>query len=73
MVEKKLLLVGETDNGEKICIKFLRPYSQAAHEKCANTGIFEASDLRAGVEGVRRLQGWKNDGYHGRSRTEKGW
>jgi hypothetical protein len=37
--EKKLLFIGENDNGERICIKFVRRYSQAAHEKCAEMGI----------------------------------
>jgi hypothetical protein len=37
--EKKLLFIGETDNGERICMKFVRRYSQAVHEKCAKMGI----------------------------------
>jgi hypothetical protein len=39
MDDSKLLFVGETDDGERICIKFVRRYSQAAHEKCAKMGI----------------------------------
>lgn len=30
---------GKTDAEEKICIKFVRQYSKAAHEKCASMGI----------------------------------
>ena len=37
--ETKLLFVGKTDNGERICIKFVHQYSQAVHEKCAEMGI----------------------------------
>ncbi|KAH9955729.1 hypothetical protein BGW80DRAFT_1213867 [Lactifluus volemus] len=37
--ETKLLFIGENDNGERICIKFVRRYSQAVHEKCAEMGI----------------------------------
>ena len=36
--EKELLFVGETDNGDRICIKFVRRYSKAVHEKCAEMG-----------------------------------
>ena len=43
--EKKLLFIGENDNGERICVKFVRRYSQAVHEKCAQMGI--APKLRA--------------------------
>jgi len=39
MDEQKLLFVGETENGEKVCIKFVHRYSRAAHEKCATMGI----------------------------------
>jgi hypothetical protein len=31
--------MGKTDDDVKICIKFVRRYSQAAHEKCATMGI----------------------------------
>ena len=42
--EKELLFVGETDNGERICIKFVRRYSKAAHEKlCRNVYRCEAA------------------------------
>jgi len=54
MDEKKLLFVGETDNGERICIKFVCRYSQAVHEKCAKMGI--APKLR-GFEDIGA--GWK--------------
>lgn len=37
--EKKLLFIGETDNRERICVKFVRRYSRAVHEKCAEMGI----------------------------------
>ncbi len=52
--EKKLLFVGETDNRERICIKFVRRYSRAVHEKCAEMGI--APKLR-GFEDIGA--GWK--------------
>ena len=52
--EKKLLFVGETDNEERICIKFVRRYSRAVHEKCAEMGI--APKLR-GFEDIGA--GWK--------------
>ncbi|KXN89199.1 hypothetical protein AN958_05902 [Leucoagaricus sp. SymC.cos] len=52
--EKKLLFIGETDNRERICIKFVRRYSQAVHEKCAEMGI--APKLR-GFEDIGA--GWK--------------
>jgi hypothetical protein len=52
--EKKLLFVGENDNGERICIKFVRRYSQTVHEKCAQMGI--APKLR-GFEDIGA--GWK--------------
>jgi hypothetical protein len=52
--EKKLLFIGENDNGERICIKFVRRYSQAVHEKCAQMGI--APKLR-GFENIGA--GWK--------------
>jgi hypothetical protein len=39
MYENKLLFIGENDNGDKICIKFVHRYSQAVHEKCAEMGI----------------------------------
>jgi len=54
MDEKKLLFVGETDKGERICIKFVRRYSRAVHEKCAEMGI--APKLR-GFEDIGA--GWK--------------
>jgi len=37
--EEKLLFFGKADDGQSICIKFVRRYSQAAHEKCAKMGI----------------------------------
>lgn len=52
--EKKLLFVGETNNGERICIKFICRYSQAVHEKYAEMGI--APKLR-GFEDIGA--GWK--------------
>lgn len=52
--DKKLLFFGETDNTERICIKFVRRYSQAVHEKCAEMGI--APKLR-GFEDIGA--GWK--------------
>ena len=52
--EKKLLFFGETENTERICIKFVRRYSQAVHEKCAEMGI--APKLR-GFEDIGA--GWK--------------
>ena len=52
--EKKLLFLGENDNGKRICIKFVRQYSQAVHEKCAQMGI--APKLR-GFEEIGA--GWK--------------
>jgi hypothetical protein len=47
MNENKLLFVSKTDHGARICIKFVRRHSQAAHEKCAKMGIFETSKLRS--------------------------
>jgi hypothetical protein len=47
--QHKLLFFGKTDNGESICIKFVRRYSRAAHEKCATMGI--APNLR-GFQGI---------------------
>src|SRR4051812_17640049 len=52
--ETKLLFVGKTDNGERICIKFVHRYSQAVHEKCVEMGI--APKLR-GFEDIGA--GWK--------------
>ncbi|KAG5634892.1 hypothetical protein H0H81_000409 [Sphagnurus paluster] len=52
--QKKLLFIGETNAKERICIKFVRRYSQAAHEKCAEMGI--APKLR-GFEEIGA--GWK--------------
>jgi hypothetical protein len=49
MDANKLLFIGKTNNGERICIKFVRRYSRAAHEKCATMGI--APKLR-GFEGI---------------------
>lgn len=37
--EDKLLFIAETDNRERICIKFVRHYSRAAHEQCTEIGI----------------------------------
>jgi len=36
--QRKLLFFGETENGERICIKFVRRYSRA-REECAKMGI----------------------------------
>ena len=58
--EKKLLFVGETDNRERICIKFVRQYSRA-REMCGN-------GHRSEVERFRRHWWQMEDGYHGRSR-----
>lgn len=44
MDPNKLLFFGKTDNGESICIKFVRRYSKPAHEKCVSMGI--APELR---------------------------
>jgi len=52
--EKKLLFVGAADNRGRICIKFVRRYSRAVHEKCAEMGI--APKLR-GFEDIGA--GWK--------------
>ncbi|TDL19937.1 hypothetical protein BD410DRAFT_394386 [Rickenella mellea] len=52
--EKMLLFICETDNSERICIKFVRRYSQAVHEKCAEMGI--APRLR-GLKDIGA--GWK--------------
>jgi hypothetical protein len=49
MDQQKLLFFGKTDNGESICIKFVRRYSRAAHDKCATMGI--APKLR-GFQGI---------------------
>jgi hypothetical protein len=49
MYEKKLLFLGKTDSGERICVKFVRRYSREAHEKCATMGI--APRLR-GFKGI---------------------
>jgi hypothetical protein len=35
----KLLFLGNADDGEWIYIKFVRRYSQGAHEKCAGMGV----------------------------------
>ena len=37
--KNKLLFIGKNDIGERICIKFVRQYSQEVHEKCAHMGI----------------------------------
>ena len=50
----KLLFFGETDDGQRICIKFVHRYSECVHEKCADMGI--APELR-GFEDVGA--GWK--------------
>ena len=50
MYEKKLLFLGKTDSGERICIKFVRRYSRETHEKCATMGI------------APRLRGFKDIG-----------
>jgi len=42
--QRTLLFFGETDNGERICIKFVRRYSRRVHEECAKMGI--APNLR---------------------------
>ena len=52
--EEKLLFVGETNNKERICIKFVRRYSREVHQKCAEMGI--APKLR-GFEDIGA--GWK--------------
>ena len=49
--EKELLFVGETGNGERICIEFVRRYSKAVHENCAEMGT--APKLR-GFEDIGR-------------------
>ncbi|KAF8872180.1 hypothetical protein CPB84DRAFT_1799876 [Gymnopilus junonius] len=52
--EKKLLFIGENDDGKRICIKFVRRYSEAVHQKCAEMGI--APKLR-GFQDIGA--GWK--------------
>ncbi|KAF8802373.1 hypothetical protein BYT27DRAFT_7173144 [Phlegmacium glaucopus] len=37
-VPQKLVFFGQTEDDEKICIKFVRSYSTEAHEKCAEMG-----------------------------------
>ena len=37
--EDKLLFIAETDNNERICIKFARWYSETVHLKCAEMGV----------------------------------
>ena len=49
MYAKRLLFLGKTDNGERVCIKFVRRYSREAHEKCATLGF--GPKLR-GFEGI---------------------
>jgi len=42
--QRKLLFFGETEDGERLCIKFVRRYSRRVHEECAKVGI--APNLR---------------------------